>query len=251
MKRNSKVIMILIAVLVLIGGFLAYHVLFSSKAKITRMFNDAQEYHLNMKLEKAKDKFNEILEIDPLHEDANLMLAVIYMSFNDYKKAEEIFLTVLKNSPDNKRINGFLGSLYTDWKKYEKAKTYVEKAIKDEPKSSAHLDLGIIHYNENRFSDAEKEFITHIKNFNGDPEGYMELGYIYVKQGKILEGVKNLRKSCELDGMYIQAIINIGEELEKEEKYEEAEKYYKKISENIGSPKLKKALERIESKLKK
>jgi tetratricopeptide (TPR) repeat protein len=132
-----------------------------------------------------------------------------------------------------------------DAARYEEAESYCRRIIEFDPLNlGARAYLGhLLDKHFNRFDEAEKVFLEGIKINQSDPTLYFFLGDLLVKQDRYEEAEKNYRKTLELVSFSDEAkvLIKLNALLEKQGKYREAEESYRKTF-KIAEPKDKAAI---------
>lgn len=83
--------------------------------------------------------------------------------------------------------------------------------VKNSPKSDrAHLNLGAVYFDQERFDEAIREVKTAIKLNPLDPQFYTLLGMIYAKQGRLDDAISEFRTVLRLMPTHPGAHYNLG-----------------------------------------
>jgi tetratricopeptide (TPR) repeat protein len=211
--------------------------------------NLALLYLKQQKFDKAKQHFENAIEIDNNYIDAILSLSTLVITeLEDFEYGLHLMQNVLKIDPNNYNVLNNLGILYQDhFQDYETSKTYFEKAIEVNPKiADAHYNLAYLlqthfkknieakihyemaikllpnyfnaHYNlaillHNEFKDfeyAKNEYLEAIKIKYDHSQAHNNLGVLYFNEFKDFEKAKfHLQKAIEFDNTLGQAYYNL------------------------------------------
>ena len=154
-------------------------------------FNQAFEYHQQGQLTKARDLYNQIVNVEPdNHEVWNLLgilytqanqfdkaleclqkaielkplpfyvenLAKMYFKREDYQNAVELYEILIKNNPNSYENTFNLAMAYKNNAQYDKAKSSYYKAIELNPQSTeSYFNLAYLCFNENDTKGAKEK----------------------------------------------------------------------------------------------
>jgi tetratricopeptide (TPR) repeat protein len=222
---------------------------------ITTTLNEAMELEKKDLFGQAKEKYQEILKMDPGHAQAQQMLQDLQLKIadyiahqrtagvasfqkKDYDKAGRIFRTILNLDPHNKdakqylkRINEKtsgkinnrieLAQLYINEKKYEAAQTLLDSVLMANPGLREVKKLRqevVVHIEVTRlFNTAKSSYLS------GDYKEAIELCKTALEQNPDNQDVKFLKQNCQnrLDEQ-VDAFFNRGLQLYTQEKYRPA-----------------------------
>lgn len=248
---------ILVAACVVGGVFVVLHfteVGQSSAKRAERLFKKAESTFQKPNAEqKTISILEKVLVLNPYHEEAHLMLGVVYElgQYRDNRKAEEQYLLALKVSPNNVRANFFIGRLYFNSGAHKEAIPYLEKATKSDKKTHAHFLLGKIHMEAKRWEEAKREISLGIHKFPDDGWGYALLGNLLVWEGNDVEAILNFEKALKIEiGLYGH-VIEAGGIYEERGQYEKAIALYRRALKIVRTTPLEDALKNAEAKLAK
>ncbi|HKL13396.1 MAG TPA: tetratricopeptide repeat protein [Halanaerobiales bacterium] len=102
---------------------------------------------------EAKEKFNDILEVEEKFIPILNKLAVIEIYHNNLEKAEEIIKDILKEDPEYVPAITNLGSIAKKKGNLEKAERFYEKAIEIDPDyGNAYNNLGVIYREQGKYT---------------------------------------------------------------------------------------------------
>ena len=202
--------------------------------------------HKEGKVQEAERLYRAILESQPLHPDANHNLGVLAVSVNKADAALSLFKTALEANP---KIEQFWVSYIDALVKANKLKD-AKKAIKEAKKkgfdakklqallsqlkkiantkapSQELLNSLLGHYQNGRFSDAEKFAISINERFPHHNFSWKVLAEIFKKIGRIAEALVAGQKAVEIDSQDAVAHSNLGNTLQQLGRLDEAEASY-------------------------
>jgi serine/threonine-protein kinase len=113
-------------------------------------------------------------------------------------------------------------------KDYAGAVRYCSIVVALRPDSAgAHLDLGVVLYDQRKLPEAEKEFREALCLRPDYPEAHNNLGLVLRDQRKLPEAEKEYREALRLRPDFALAHINLGNVLRDQRKLPEAEKEYR------------------------
>ncbi|MEO0102555.1 MAG: tetratricopeptide repeat protein, partial [candidate division WOR-3 bacterium] len=117
------------------------------------------------------------------------------MRKEEYEKAIGKFLAILENFKELERTNYYLGVCYEKIGEKEKAFSFFEKAVEYNPHDLAgYLKKAQILDERNDLSGAVGSVIEALKVEPTNKELYSLFGYLYLKRGKIDEGIRELER---------------------------------------------------------
>ena len=256
MLKSTK-IKILVTACVIGGAFVVWNftgVGQSSEKRAERLFKKAEStFRKDNAEQKTIATLEKALALNPYHEEAHLMLGVIYElgQYRDNRKAEEQYRLALKTNPNNVRANFFIGRLYSSIGAYKEAIPFLEKATKSDQKTHAHFLLGQIHIEAKKWMEAKREINLGIHKFPDDGWGYALLGKLLVWEGNDAEAILNFEKALRIEiGLYGH-VIEAGSIYEERGQYEKAIALYKRALKIVRTNPLEDALKNAEAKLPK
>jgi tetratricopeptide (TPR) repeat protein len=120
---------------------------------------------------------------------------------NRHEEALAYYEEILKNESKNLLALVSKGNSLTGLKRYDEAEKVFQFANKIYPNNEyVKAELGLIHYYQGNYSEAETYFKSSLKNNNETYTcPYEGLGLVYFKQGKYEEAKENLQKSIDIN----------------------------------------------------
>ena len=111
-----------------------------------------------------------------------------------------------------------------------KARVAAERAVAlNDDLAEAHASLGLILSNENRVAEATREFERAIELNPGYVWTYPWYANLLEGIGQVEEGTRQLERALELDPLNTVTIVNLAAQKRREDKYDEAEKLFKRV----------------------
>ena len=153
--------------------------------------------------------------------------AVKYANSGDYKSAvrgyEEAFS--LYSGYD---LFWGLGKAYREVGDLSKAENILLKAIQTNPeREEAHLQLGIVYHDLEKYEDAKREYSIAIENNPQNKENYLHLGLVLGELGEYRGALESFKRAVKIDPNYKRAYFNIGIMFEIQGNFSEAISWYK------------------------
>ena len=207
--------------------------------------------HKEGKLQEAEYLYRAILQSQPKHADANHNLGVMAVSVNKADAALPLFKTALDANPKIEQFwLSYIDALIKE-EQFEEARQFLELAKRkgvDENKlhalkryltptsqienvdnanpSQQQLNILLDHYQNRRFSDAEKLAVSIIQKYPNHHFAYKVLGAVFRQAGKKSEAVMANQKAAALSPQDAEAHKNLGSTLKELGRLEEAEASY-------------------------
>jgi len=172
----------------------------------------AEAYRRKAMLQDTERELRETLRLDPEHHEARLSLGVTFLQMQRWSDAAAEFER-LANTPTFVRPTRALVNL--GWAHYksgdlERAKTDFERALKqDRSNYIAHLDLGIVYYDQGELVESVSHFEECVKILAERPvkvygpveaEARFRVAQAYVRLGKRDRAVDSLRVAVDRGG---------------------------------------------------
>ena len=208
--------------------------------------------HKEGKLQDAERLYRTILQSQPLNPDANHNLGILAVSVNKADAALPLFKTALKANPKIEQIwLSYIDALIKE-QHFEAAKQLLEQAKyqgvtgeklnvlaaqlasinKEEsvdglnPSQQKYSNL-LEHYQNGRFSEAEKLATSISQEFPQYQFAWKVLGAVLKQTGRVTESVTAMQKSVQLAPQDAEAHSNLGVTLQELGRLDEAEASYR------------------------
>lgn len=194
--------------------------------KLRVLHNLSLEYMRLDDREKTYATLSRMLAIDPFNYFARINLANIHMNNGETARAVREFEDLAKRNPDTFEPYFNLGSYYASEKNFQKAKEYYELALKRDDGSKnkkSYYYLAKVCFELGFWSEAEgnamaymelvdpsKDHMTPAKDAVSELASSQNLlALIYVRQGKVDQGISAFEKSLSLNPKDVWAHVNL------------------------------------------
>jgi len=172
---------------------------------------------------KAKPK-------DPASETAtNIRLAESYFSAGKVNEALGILEKAAASQPDNAALRNYYGQLCFLGGRNTEAEAAFRKALELDPHlTDARNNLGALYDVTGRKDLAEREFKDVLADMTyASPEkAHLNLGILYLSQGRQDEAITHLRKSVEINPKFYRGHFELASALDKAGQLDEAAREY-------------------------
>ena len=208
--------------------------------------------HKEGKLQDAERFYRAILESQPAHPDANHNMGLIAVSINKADAALPLFKRALEANPKIEQFwLSYIDALIKE-QQFEHAKQVFEQAktqgvvgdklnnlkaqlapkirtanVDSASPSQQQLNSLLGHYQNGRFSNAEKLAVHITQDFPEHPFAWKVLGALFKQTGRLSESLIANQKSVQLSPKDAEAQSNLGVTLQELGRLDEAEASYK------------------------
>jgi type IV pilus biogenesis/stability protein PilW len=110
--------------------------------------------------------------------------------------------------------HNFLGLIYLSTSEFDKAVEELERAVQIDPYfTDARNNLGIAYKKVGQYERAEEEFQSAFrdKNYRSREKIHLNLGHLYLEQGRNREAIEAFRRALEIEPEYLLALIGLGQ----------------------------------------
>jgi Flp pilus assembly protein TadD len=183
------------------------------------------------KSKEAVVAFEKALAVDPKHWKAHNNMALASIDIDELEVAEAHYRESLAIKPQPAIYND-LGFVLERLGMPEQAAHEFRKALELDPESaSARYNLGASLVRSGEFAEAER----HLRRKNPNTQTYTALGVALWQQGRVAEGVSNLRAAIEADPKNAAPYDALGTILVQQGKLEQAASVYRDLIRNRPS----------------
>jgi tetratricopeptide (TPR) repeat protein len=159
------------------------------------MFDLANLYVRTGELREAKQECLKIIEKEPNHLQAHLLLAGIYSALDNKEAAIEEYKTILRHDPDYEEVYIYLNATYCELKEFEKAKENMEDYAQLKPDSPLpYFYLGKISLQQEDYKSAENNYLRALEKDPGHESSLMELAMFYEDREKSKKAIEVYKK---------------------------------------------------------
>jgi Tfp pilus assembly protein PilF len=177
---------------------------------VAKIFKSALENHQANKIDIAQNLYNQVLVIDPTHNDTLNNLGVIFQSYGDIQKAKLFFEKTTKLDPNHLEANNNLGKLYIELEEYQKAKKCHERVIEINPNYiDVNYNLGIVSIKLGEYQKAKNFFEKEIKVNPNNSKAYNNLAIAFIELGEFIKAEHNYKKALMINPDSIIALSNL------------------------------------------
>lgn len=229
------------------------------------LFDEGRVLFDNLRVDEARNLFDEALQKDPNFAMANLYMALSANTDANFTKylskavsaksevsdGERMLIESVKANHDNqpmqaistlreaeerypqdKHLHQFLGIAYQNTNQYDKTMDEYNKAIAiDASFAPPYNNLGYLYRDQGNYADAEKAFQQYINLLPQEANPHDSIADLYTKMGKYDQAIEHYQKALELNPKFYFSQQKIGDNLVFEGKYGEARTAYKKALE--------------------
>jgi len=163
--------------------------------------------------EGAKAQF-EAAVADKTTFDVGYNLGRTYLALKDLDHAHVLFQQILAGIGDSPQIHIYFGHAYLRSNYPEQAIAELQKALKKDPKiAQAHYFLGLAYLERDpgKFDEAAAEYRAEVSNSPNDFRAYYQLGNIELKDHRVEEAERDLKRASVLAPENPDPLIYLGE----------------------------------------
>ncbi len=207
-------------------------------------------------------KYEQLVEKNPGNVEERMHLAALYLRKKDNEKAKAQYQAVIKLDPGNVNAHGTLGAIFDDAGSFTEAIEQYALAVslEGDPERAAGiarvilLALGRQYFNENKLSDALREFNIVLEK---DPDNVVALlftGMIYSNNSELEDAVAAFQKLLRNHPNHLPARINLALAYERLNREDDAIREYRYILEQSPDSRIgedaKRRLKMVEKRIK-
>lgn len=193
--------------------------------------------------DRALAELDEALALEPLNDQAHLLIALVHTANGEYDKAEACYEKILERDPENLRTLAFLSDLLVARGRFDEAlKTYEEMLRISSDDTILYFNLGMIYSKTNQLKKAEQSLKKAIEIDFDYTEAQMVLGLVYEVEGDIKGAIKQYEAVEEIDPLNKAAYARAGQlyyKLEKNDKALEQFRMMGRIDPKFSEPYMK------------
>jgi tetratricopeptide (TPR) repeat protein len=150
---------------------------------------------------KAENLLENAIKRYPEQEDLYLQLALIYERRKDLEGIERTIRRLLEVNENSADAFNFLGYTYADYNvKLDEAEELIAKALEQDPENPMYIDsLGWVYYRQGKFQEAVRELRRAVEKIGTDATVLDHLGDALYAVGKTNEALEYWRKALDLE----------------------------------------------------
>lgn len=176
---------------------------------IDQTMKNAYGLHQQGDLSSAGKLYQQVLQLDPKHADANRLLGLISYSLGNHHEAIELLNKAIAAKPKVAQNHFILGGVYKHLSETDKAIACYKKCIALKPDfMEAYNNLGLIYKGKRMFSDAITCFNNALKQQPDSSYTWSNLGNALKETGQLDEALQALEKAFSKDTNFSAAYSN-------------------------------------------
>jgi predicted O-linked N-acetylglucosamine transferase (SPINDLY family) len=181
----------------------------SKQVIIDQTMQKAYGFHQQGDLSGAEKLYQQVLQFDPKHSDANRLLGVIAFDFGRYQEAIQFLNKAISVKPKFFQNHFILGGVHKKLFEMDKAIACYKKCIALKPDFiEAYNNLGLIYKSKKMFSDAIICYQNALKYQPDSSFTWSNLGNALKETGRMAEALQALEKSLSIDPKFSAAYSN-------------------------------------------
>ena len=195
----------------------------SKNEEVLKLLKEAILEYNNKNLASALDLYKEVLEIEPINEEALGNIGVISRALGNNKEAIEYYINVIKINPDNAITYNNLGNAFKAIKDYKRALMAFNDCLKRDPKNfNTYNNIGMVYEGLNDNNKAIEFYKLAVKHNPKFAKAVNNIGVVLYKQKKYEESAKIFQIALDIDPNYNEVYSNMGASLNKAKKFDES-----------------------------
>ena len=176
---------------------------------IDQTMQNAYGLHQQGDLSSAEKLYQQVLQLDPNHSDANRLLGLIFYSLGHHNEAVQLLNKAISVKPKFAQNHFILGGMYKHLSETDKAIACYKKCISLQPDfMEAYNNLGLIYKAKKMFSDAITCFNNALKQQPNSSYTWSNLGNTLKETGRLDEALEALEKAFTIDPSFSEAFSN-------------------------------------------
>jgi predicted TPR repeat methyltransferase len=203
-----------------------------AKCNTTEVFSEAFRHHQAGRLNKAERFYKKIINVNPNHADALLLLGLITQGRGKTDEAVSLFQRAVHSNPHHPTYYLHFGVALLTQKRPEEALACFQKAVDLEPSFAEAFDaMGVALRELDRFEEA---IACHQKACQLRPdfvEAYYNLGNAFQGGGHSEDAIRYYQKAIELNPGFVNAYYGLGFAFHGQNRLEEALVCYQRAAE--------------------
>ncbi len=176
---------------------------------IDQIMQKAYALHQQGNLSSAEKLYQQVLQLDSRHADANRLLGVIAFSTGYFNEAVRLLKNAITSAPKFPQNYFILGGVYKQLNDTDKAIIAYKKSIALKPDFvEAYNNLGLLYKSKKQYSDAITCFKNALKHQPKSAFTLSNLGNTYKDSGRMDEALAALKDACKADPYFSAAYSN-------------------------------------------
>lgn len=177
--------------------------------------------------QESISEFKKAIELKPDYFEAYRALGWIYEEMRNYDEAIACSEKALEIRPSDRESYLLLGIAHLDKKEYHQAEKMFSKALEVAPDyGTAYYYVGNTYQKQGKF-DLALEMYQKCINVGGDPNVYLDMGWIYLIKGRFQKAINSYKKCIEHECFEFLANYHLGLVTGIQGKKKQSEDYYR------------------------
>ena len=176
---------------------------------VDQAMRKAYALHQQGELASAGKLYQQVLQLDPKHSDANRLLGLIAHNSGHHQEAVKLLNKAVAAKPKLAQNHFILGGLYKHLSETDKAIACYKKCIVLKPDfMEAYNNLGLIYKSKKMFSDAISCFNNALKQQQDSSYTWSNLGNVLKETGQLDQALQALEKAFTIEPTFSAAYSN-------------------------------------------
>ena len=178
---------------------------------------------------EAEKLYRTILQIQPMHPNANHNLGVTLYELGKFNEAEKSYQQAIESNPNFAEAYYNYGITLRKLNRLDEARSNYKKAIELLPNFAiAYYNIGVVNYELGNVEEAEANYKKAIELNPKFVIAYNNFANMLKDLGRLKESEINYKKAIDLSPTFAIAHNNLGNILKDQDKFNEAEESYKR-----------------------
>ena len=202
----------------------------ATSTSLAEMLNQASQYHQSGQYQDAEKIYQQVLQVEPDHPDANHLLGVLAYQAGQYTSAAQLISKAILNDGNQAPYYNNLGLALQAQGDNAKSEILFRQAVAlDVNYAEAYSNLGITLEHLGRLEEALVEYQKAISVSPDFANAYNSRGVVLHKLGRYEEAQASLQQAIRIESDFAEAFNNLGNSLESQGRIEEALEAYRNV----------------------
>ena len=187
----------------------------SSQFDISRLFEQAIQYHQAGQLEQAKVKYQEILDMNPRHSDSSHLLGLVEYQNGNYAQAISYIQQAVLVDPEQSVFLNNLGNILKETGQLDQSLQAYRKALEINPQYvEVYNNLGNVLKEMDQVDESIHAYQQALEINPRYVEVYNNLGNVLKEMDRLDESIHAYQQALEINPRYASAYLNLGNTLD-------------------------------------
>ena len=177
------------------------------------LFQTALEHHRAGRLQKAVERYQEVLAANPAHGEALYLLGVIAHQAGYHEQAVELNRRAISVAPDDVRCYNLAGLSLMELGREAEAEACFARAVTVEESPECLNNLGTLWKKQGRLDEAIGAFQRAIGASPEYANAHYNLGNAFREQGRLAEAIVAFERALQSDAEHSGALAALGQTL--------------------------------------